>query len=144
MRFCRNHPCFGWLSLEPQDYRFVYNKLIEMRDADLKAGDNSSGFPSGFPEWCETNLKELAKQARYKKRIEEHLAQLKMSIEEVDRIGRVSLKFIPEAELGARAYNITGNPFKSIEYNLEEELLDLEIRKSRLEQAVTSSEMFPD
>ena len=35
-------------------------------------------------------------------------------------------------------------PFKSIEYNLEEELLDLEIRKSRLEQAVTSSEMFPD
>jgi hypothetical protein len=27
--------------------------------------------------------------------------KLKMSIEEVDRIGRVSLKFIPEAELGA-------------------------------------------
>ena len=49
-----------------------------------------------------------------------------------------------EAELGARAYNITGNPFKSIEYNLEEKLLDLEIRKSRLEQAVTSSEIFPD
>ena len=49
-----------------------------------------------------------------------------------------------EAELAARGYNITGNPFKSIEYNLEEELLDLEIRKSRLEQAVTSSEMFPD
>ena len=52
--------------------------------------------------------------------------------------------FPAEAELAARAYNITGNPFKSIEYNLEEELLDLEIRKSRLEQAVTSSEMFPD
>ena len=31
-----------------------------------------------------------------------------------------------------------------LEYNLEESLLDLEIRKSRLEQAVTSSEMFPD
>ncbi|SVC52178.1 uncharacterized protein METZ01_LOCUS305032, partial [marine metagenome] len=27
--------------------------------------------------------------------------KLKMSIEEVDQIGRVSLKFIPEAELGA-------------------------------------------
>ena len=52
--------------------------------------------------------------------------------------------FPAEAELAARAYNITGNPFKSIEYNLEESLLDLEIRKSRLEQAVTSSEMFPD
>ena len=30
--------------------------------------------------------------------------KLKMSIEEVDRIGRVSLKFIPEAELGAIIY----------------------------------------
>ena len=56
-----------------------------MRDADIKKGDNSSGFPSGFPDWCETNLRELAKQARYKKRIEEHLAQLKMSIEVRER-----------------------------------------------------------
>ena len=85
MRFCKNHPCFGWLPLEAQDYRFVYNKLIEMRDSDLAKGDNSSGFPSGFPDWCETNLRELAKQARYKKRIEEHLAQLKMSIEVRER-----------------------------------------------------------
>ena len=38
MRFCKNHPCFGWLPLEAQDYRFVYNKLIEMRDADLAKG----------------------------------------------------------------------------------------------------------
>ncbi len=52
-----------------------------MRDEDLKKGDNSSGFPSGFPAWCETNLRELAKQDRYKKRIKEHLDQLKISIE---------------------------------------------------------------
>lgn len=52
-----------------------------MRDADLKKGDNSSGFPSGFPEWCEDDIKELAKEDKYKKRIATHLEQLKISIE---------------------------------------------------------------
>ena len=85
MRFARQHPYYGWLFLEPDDYRRIYNQLIQMRDEDLKRGDSSSGFPSGFPEWCETNLRELAKQVRYKKRIEEHLAQLKMSIEVRER-----------------------------------------------------------
>ena len=45
MRFARQHPFYGWLSLEPADYRRIYNQLIQMRDADLKKGDNSSGFP---------------------------------------------------------------------------------------------------
>jgi len=81
MRFARQHPYYGWLFLEPQDYRHIYNQLIQMRDEDLEKGDNSSGFPSGFPQWCETNLKELAKQDRYKKRISAHLEQLKLSIE---------------------------------------------------------------
>ena len=85
MRFARQHPFYGWLFLEPDDYRRIYNQLIQMRDEDLRNGDNSSGFPSGFPAWCETNLRELAKQTRYKKRIEEHLAQLKISIEVRER-----------------------------------------------------------
>ena len=80
MRFCKNHPCFGWLPLEAQDYRFVYNKLIEMRDADLKAGDTSSGFPSGFEEWALSHLEELAKQQTYKKRIADHLDQMNLVI----------------------------------------------------------------
>ena len=81
MRFARQHPFYGWLFLEPADYRRIYNQLIQMRDADLKRGDNSSGFPSGFAAWCEDDLKELAKQDRYKKRIKDHLDQLKISIE---------------------------------------------------------------
>lgn len=85
MRFARQHPYYGWLFLEPDDYRRIYNQLIQMRDADLKKGDDSSGFPSGFPEWCEDDLKELSHQNRYKKRIEEHLAQLKLSIEVRER-----------------------------------------------------------
>jgi len=80
MRFGKNHPCFGWLSLDAQDYRFVYNKLIEMRDADIKAGDNSSGFPSGFEEWALGHLEELAKQQTYKKRIADHLDQMNLVI----------------------------------------------------------------
>ena len=81
MRFARQHPYYGWLFLEPADYRRIYNQLIQMRDADIKKGDNSSGFPSGFPEWCEDDLKELAKEGKYKKRIATHLEQLKLSIE---------------------------------------------------------------
>ena len=85
MRFCKNHPCFGWLPLEAQDYRFVYNKLIEMRDADLKAGDTSSGFPSGFEEWALSHLEELAKQPVYKKRISDNLDQMNLVIANRER-----------------------------------------------------------
>ena len=56
-----------------------------MRDKDLKRGDNSSGFPSGFPEWAKTNLEELAKRDIYKKRIKEHLDQLKLTIANRER-----------------------------------------------------------
>ncbi len=81
MRFARQHPFYGFLFLEPADYRRIFNQLIEMRDADLRKGDNSSGFPSGFAEWCENDLKELAQKDIYKKRIKDHLDQLKISIE---------------------------------------------------------------
>jgi len=81
MRFARQHCYYGWLFLEPADYRRIYNQLILMRDADLKRGDTSSGFPTGFAEWCEDDLKELAKQSIYKKRIQEHLNQLNVIIE---------------------------------------------------------------
>ena len=85
MRFTKNHPCFGWLSLEPQDYRHVYNRLIEMRDADLKKGDNHSGFPTGFEEWALSHLEELAKLPIYKKRISEHLDQMNLVIANRER-----------------------------------------------------------
>ena len=85
MRFARQHPYYGFLFLEPADYRRIFNQLIAMRDADLKKGDSSSGFPSGFPEWCENDLKELAKRDIYKKRIKEHLDQLKLIIANRER-----------------------------------------------------------
>ena len=47
MRFARQHPYYGWLFLEPDDYRRIYNQLIQMR-CRFKEGDNSSGFPLVF------------------------------------------------------------------------------------------------
>ena len=80
MRFARQHPYYGWLFLEPDDYRRIYNQLIQMRDEDLRKGDNSSGFPSGFEEWALGHLEELAKQQTYKKRIADHLDQMNLVI----------------------------------------------------------------
>ena len=80
MRFARQHPFYGWLFLEPADYRRIYNQLIQMRDADLRKGDNSSGFPSGFEAWALGHLEELAKQQTYKKRIADHLDQMNLVI----------------------------------------------------------------
>ena len=85
MRFAKNHLSLGWLSLEPQDYLFVYNKLIEMRDADLAKGDNTSGFPNGFEAWALGHLEELAKQPVYKKRIQDHLDQMNLVIANRER-----------------------------------------------------------
>ena len=85
MRFARQHPFYGWLFLEPDDYRRIYNQLIQMRDEDLRKGDNSSGFPSGFEDWALSHLEELAKQPIYKKRISDHLDQMNLVIANRER-----------------------------------------------------------
>ena len=56
-----------------------------MRDADLKKGDNHSGFPTGFEEWALSHLEELAKLPIYKKRISEHLDQMNLVIANRER-----------------------------------------------------------
>ena len=85
MRFARQHPFYGWLFLEPEDYRRIYNQLIQMRDQDDANGNSQSGFPTRFPEWAKTNLEELAKRDIYKKRIKEHLEQLNLTISNRER-----------------------------------------------------------
>ena len=80
MALGRPHPCLGWLFLAGQEYRICFNKLIEMRDEQIKKGTYTSGLPEGYETWALQNLKELAKHPQYKKRIEEHLTQLNLSI----------------------------------------------------------------
>ena len=81
MALGRPHPCLGWLFLSGQEYRICYNKLIAMRDEQIKAGTYTSGLPDGYMEWSLENLKVLATFPQYKKRIQEHLSQLNLSIE---------------------------------------------------------------
>ncbi len=80
MPLARPHPCFGWLFLAGQDYRFCFNKLIEMRDQQIKKGTYTSGLPEGYEDWAYSHLKELAKEPIYKKRIEDHLSSLDLTI----------------------------------------------------------------
>tara|TARA_B100001115_G_C15464335_1_gene218894 strand:+ start:22 stop:183 length:162 start_codon:yes stop_codon:yes gene_type:complete len=52
MPLARPHPCFGWLFLAGQDYRFCFNKLIEMRDQQIEKGTYTSGLPQGYKDWA--------------------------------------------------------------------------------------------
>ena len=49
-------------------------------DQEMKRGTYDSGLPEGYESWAFENLKELVKIPIYKKRIEEHLSQLDLSI----------------------------------------------------------------
>ena len=80
MALAKRHPALGWLHLSGEHYRICFNKLIAMRDEQIKKGTYDSGLPEGYEEWAYENLKELVKIPIYKKRIEEHLSQLNLSI----------------------------------------------------------------
>ncbi len=80
MALAKLHPCFGWLHLSGEHYRIVFNKLIQMRDEQMKKRTYDSGLPEGYESWAFEHLKELVKIPIYKKRIEEHLSQLDLSI----------------------------------------------------------------
>ena len=80
MALAKLHPCFGWLHLSGEHYRICFNKLIQMRDEQIAKGTYNSGIPEGYEEWAYGHLKELVKIPIYKKRNEEHLSQLNLSI----------------------------------------------------------------
>ncbi len=61
MALAKLHPALGWLYLSGQEYRICFNKLIQMRDEQMKAGTYKSGLPNGYMEWSLQNLKELVK-----------------------------------------------------------------------------------
>ena len=66
MALARAHPYFGWLFLSGNEYRICFNKLIQMRDEQIKAGTYDSGIPEGYEKWAFENLKELVKIPIYK------------------------------------------------------------------------------
>ena len=94
MALGRPHTSLGWLFLSGEDYRICFNKLIQMRDQQIKEGTYSSGLPHGYMEWSLQNLKKLAQKPQYKKRIEEHLSQLNQQIE--NRKKEISKSYLGE------------------------------------------------
>ena len=51
MALAKLHPALGWLYLSGQEYRICFNKLIQMRDEQIKAGTYTSGLPEGYLSW---------------------------------------------------------------------------------------------
>ena len=56
-RFSKLHPCYGFLHCQPDHYRQIYNRLCQMRDDDIKAGNLTGGMPTGFQNWAFEDLK---------------------------------------------------------------------------------------
>ena len=52
MALAKLHPALGWLYLSGQEYRICFNKLIQMRDEQIKAGTYTSGLPEGYETWA--------------------------------------------------------------------------------------------
>ena len=52
MALAKLHPCFGWLHLSGDHYRICFNKLIQMRNEQMKAGTYDSGLPKGYESWA--------------------------------------------------------------------------------------------
>ena len=51
MALGRPHLCLGWLFLLGQENRICFNKLIELRDGQIKKETYTSGLPEGYETW---------------------------------------------------------------------------------------------
>ena len=67
MALAKLHPALGWLYLSGQEYRICFNKLIQMRDEQIKAGTYTSGLPEGYLSWALKILKNWQNSYNIKK-----------------------------------------------------------------------------
>ena len=56
MALAKLHPSLGWLHLSGEHYRICFNKLIQMRDEQMKKETYDSGLHEGYEEWAYENL----------------------------------------------------------------------------------------
>jgi hypothetical protein len=80
----RPHPRYGWLHLQPADWRQSLQRQIEARD---RLNDpNHSGPP---PEWCawvdEIQLPGLARRPEYAQQFRDRIAELEMLLANLEQ-----------------------------------------------------------
>ena len=75
----RPHPRYGWLHLQPADWRASLQKQIEERD---RLNDQTRSGPP--PEWCrwvdEVQMPALAQRPQYQRQFSDRVAELLLKL----------------------------------------------------------------
>ncbi len=90
----RPHPRYGWLYLQPGDWRVCLDRQIQARDAldDI----NQSGPPPAWVKWVdEEQMPRLAQQQGYQKQFHDRITELQLRLGSLERdiaSGRLDLE----------------------------------------------------
>ena len=80
----RPHPRYGWLHLQPGDWRQSLQRQIEERD---RLNDQTRSGPP--PEWCrwcdEVQIPRLAQRPQYAQQFRDRLTELEMKLANLER-----------------------------------------------------------
>ena len=101
----RPHPRYGWLHLQPADWRQSLQRQVEERD---RLNDPTRSGPP--PEWCwwvdEVQIPRLAQRPEYKRQLADRSAELEMKLANLEReIGNGRLDLEPAAGMVRREIN---------------------------------------
>ena len=101
----RPHPRYGWLHLQPADWRASLQRQIEERD---RLNDPTRSGPP--PEWCrwvdECQIPRLAQRPEYQRQFSDRITELEMKLANLEReIGNGRLDLEPAAGMVRREIN---------------------------------------
>ena len=101
----RPHPRYGWLHLQPADWRASLQRQIEERD---RLNDQTRSGPP--PEWCrwvdEVQIPRLAQRPQYSQQFRDRIAELELRLFNLEReIGTGRLDLEPAAGMVRREIN---------------------------------------
>ena len=88
------------------------DRVLRLRDEDLKKGDQSSGLPQGAEDWfVNEQLPNLLNNPYYRKQLEEHISDLKAKSDQMNK----DLQKVFQADLEAQEkIDETANKFSEM------------------------------
>jgi hypothetical protein len=90
----RPHPRYGWLHLQPADWRATLDRQIQERDR--LATPSNSGPPPAWCQWVdEEQMPRLAKVPHYHQQLQARISELQMKLSSLERdvtAGRLDLE----------------------------------------------------